>query len=198
MMRRRGRSPTQHGKATNAVDGDDASQSSCEPIDEDEQREMVQRLHVEAAKQSKFFQLLFGYGIGGFATLLSLLFPTLCPDECSNQESSCWIHAICSSLLHIHTVYPFIISSKSAEPGTKNNDWMKNINTIYGLLLQVLPLLLWITGLAFNHDEDHFHLGLIIGNAVTYGGSWVVYYDMMSTNKALNDLDNAQYRHKAL
>jgi hypothetical protein len=206
LMRRRGRSPTQYRKTTDGIidgvndDNGDASLSPCEPMDEDEQRELVQRLRTEAAKQSKFFQQLFGFGIGGFATILSLLFPMLCPDECHNEQS-CWVHSVYSSLVHIYTVYPFIPTSKltsSATSASARRTFRSRWKDVCGMMLHIIPFVLWCTGLAFNHDIDHFHLGLIIGNLVTYLGSWLVYWDMQSTNNALQELDDAQYRHKSL
>ena len=62
----------------------------------------------------------------------------------------------------------------------------------------MVPWIVWIFGGAFDHDEDHFHLGLMIGSLVTYLGSFFVRWDMKSMDKALEELHNAQYKHKAL
>lgn len=196
--RRRGRSPTALSQSSNAAvdhrdaiynldDDDDDDDSSVEPLDEDEQKALVERLHAEGAAQSRFFQQLFGYGIGGFASIFSICFPLLCPDEC-RREQLCWVHALYSCLVHVWTVHPFIFSSATT----------KQWKDVFSLIVQVLPWLIWIFGTAFSHDEDHFHLGLLIGNLVTYLGAFVIRWDMQSTNKALKQLHDAQYRHKAL
>jgi hypothetical protein len=193
--RRRGRSPTPQFQATNAavIDSGNADDnvndedSSVEPMDEDEQRAIVESLHAQAVAQSRFFQQMFGYGIGGFATIFSLCFPLLCPDECYH-ERLCWIHAVFSSAVHAWTVHPFILQV------TEWSRW----KCIIGLSLQVVPWLIWLFDTTFSRDEDHLHLGLMIGNLVTYSGSFLMHWDMQSTNMALRELDDAQYSHKAL
>lgn len=169
----------------------DDDYSSVEPLDEDEQRELVQSLHIQAVEQSRFFQKAFGYGIGGFAMIFSLCFPFLCPDEC-RHESTCWVHAVFASAVHAWTVHSFVLPSSSAAASPSRS------KDVVSLALQVIPWLIWVFGSSFAHDEDHFHLGLIIGNLVTYLGAFLIRWDMESTNKALQDLDAAQYRHKAL
>jgi hypothetical protein len=197
--RRRGRSLTKQFQsidANAAVDtgeaddnnyNDNDEDSSVEPLDEDEQKALVESLHAEAAAQSRFFQQLFGYGIGGFAMIFSLCFPLLCPDEC-RQEQLCWVHAVYASLVHAWTVHPFIL------PSSKMQLWKAMVS----LMAQAMPWIIWIFGTAFSHDDDHFHLGLMIGNLVTYLGAFVIHWDMKSTNKALKELDDAQYKHKEL
>ncbi|KAG7342210.1 hypothetical protein IV203_007302 [Nitzschia inconspicua] len=193
--RRRGRSPTKEFASTDAASavarGDNTidEDSPVELLDEDEQKALVDKLKADAAAQSRFFQRLYGYGIGGFATIFSLCFPLLCPDEC-HKERVCWIHAVYSSLTHVWTVHPFLV------PSTKSQ--LYRWNGIISLIVQVIPWLIWMFGTAFLQDEDQFHLGLMIGNLVTYLGSFLIDWDMNSTNRALKELDDAQYKHKAL
>jgi hypothetical protein len=195
--RRRGRSPTQY-IATNGTaivyngnddDDDDGNDedSSVEPLDEDEQRELVQSLRIQAAQQSRFFQTAFGFGIGGFAMIFSLCFPFLCPDEC-HHEKMCWMHAVYASAVHAWTVHSLVL------PSARPNRWKDMVN----LALQVLPWMMWLFGTSFAHDEDHFHMGLMIGTLVTYLGAFLIRWDMESTDRALKDLDNARYKHKAI
>jgi hypothetical protein len=49
-----------------------------------------------------------------------------------------------------------------------------------------------------GEEEEHFHLGLMIGNIVTFLGLLVLRWDALSTRLALQELDAAQYKHKAL
>ena len=79
-------------------------------------------------------------------------------------------------------------------PSTKFNTWKDMVS----LACQVTPWIIWFFGSSFAHDEDHFHLGLMIGNIVTILGSLLIRWDMESTNKALKDLDDARYKHKAI
>jgi hypothetical protein len=191
----RGRSPTRQFRTTNASvidsgsmnDNGNHDDSSVEPMDEDDQRAIMESLHAEAIAQSRFFQHLFGYGIGGVAMIISFCFPLLCPDECYH-ERLCWLHATFSSAVHAWTVHPFILHL------TELPQW----KGVVGLAFQIVPWLIWLFGTTFSHDADHFHLGLMIGNLVTYSGSFLIHWDMQSTNMALRELDDAQYRHKAL
>ncbi len=200
--RGRGRSPTKHIRGTNSAKIDNGlvdtnDDSSAEPLDEDEQKELVENLHAEAFAQSRFFQKLFGYGIGGFAAILSLTFPLLCPDECYH-ESTCWFHAVYASAVHCWAVHPFVVGSFASTNTYLVSGIGPRWKSYVSLTFQFAPWMIWLFGTSFAQDQDHFHVGLMIGNLVTFLGGFLIYWDMQSTNKALKDVKDAQYKHKAL
>lgn len=183
MRRRRGRSPTQYSDATNAVE--------AEPLDEDDQKELVESLEKEAAEQTKLFQAMFGFGIGGMAIVFSLIFPVLCPEECNVDRTTamaCWSHSIYSSILNAWVVYPFI---------SRRSLTTKPPSIAIDLVLQTIPIALWFAGF-FGPDDDFFHVALFIGNILTFLGARIMYWDVQSTKKSLESLDAARYRHKTL
>jgi hypothetical protein len=150
--------------------------------------------------------MYFGYGIGGFAIVFSLIFPLLCPDECAannndnNNATICWLHAVYSSLTHAWVIYPFVMKETSQ---TRRGVSKLRTRTDFIVIafLQLLPIILWLTGffIAVQQDDDHFfHLALIIGNVVTYIGAHLIHWDIQSTRKAIEELDSARYKHKAL
>jgi len=185
-MRRRGRSKTRYSESTNAGQG---TESEEEPMDEDDQIELVEALELEVAEQTRYFQMAFGYGIGGMAIFVSLIFPLLCQDECYVDRQTtiaCWTHSVLSSLVHAWTVYPFAL---------QRNQRPRPI-AIDGTL-QLIPILMWWFGF-FHNDEEQFHLALLIGNLVTFSGARLMYWDIESTKRSLQSLDAARYRHKSL
>lgn len=185
MRRRRGRSPTQYTESTNA------DRLQDDPLDEDDQKELVKSLRKEADDQTRLFQALFGFGIGGMAIVFSLIFPLLCPDECNVDRATamaCWSHAIYSSGLNTWLVYPFLFRrSLTTQPPS----------IVIDLALQTIPIVLWLVGV-FGPDEDFFHVALFIGNTFTFLGARLMYWDIRSTRKSLESLDAARYRHKTL
>jgi hypothetical protein len=184
---RRGRSQTRYSESTNAVD----DPNDDEPLDEDDQQDLIESLEREAANQTGFFHAVFGFGIGGMAIVFSLIFPLLCPDECSAEKGAalaCWSHALFSSGLHGWSIHPFALKrSVTTRPPSIAVD----------IILQAIPIVLWFTGF-ISKDEDHFHLALLIGNFVTFLGARLMYWDLQSTKRSLEDLDAARYRHKSL
>mmetsp|Transcript_27033 Transcript_27033/g.30313 ORF Transcript_27033/g.30313 Transcript_27033/m.30313 type:complete len:181 (+) Transcript_27033:50-592(+) len=176
-----------------------STNSDGECIDEDDQKELVESLHREANIQSIFFQNIFCFGIGGLAILFSLTLPLLFPDECANNSSTytagasiCCSHAVYSSLTHAWTIHPFILKTSQATAGVS-----KITTDVVGIVLQTIPIVLWLTGF-FSQDKDHIHLALLIGNVVTIIGAHLIYWDIYSTRKAIKELYNARYKHKAL
>ena len=179
-LNRRGRSQTRYSESTNA--------DQDELIDEDDQQELIESLQREAAIQSRFFQNIFGFGIGGMAIVFSLIFPLLCPDECAAEGmGACWSHSVFSSALHAWSIHPFVLKTLSTRSPT----------TIIDVALQMIPILLWLTGFV-SRDEGLFHFALLVGNIVTFIGAHLIYWDMKSTETALGNLDAARYKHKSL
>eukprot|EP00536_Pseudo-nitzschia_multiseries_P009496 jgi/Psemu1/23330/gm1.23330_g len=196
---RRGRSPTPYQNATNADNFDD----DASMMDEDDQLELVESLQREAISQTRFFQKLFCYGIGGIAIAISLAFPLLCPDECgADQETAmaCWSHSVFSTAVHLRTVRPFASESPpSPSPTTtiSRSAAAIRVQSAIDIVLQVGPIGLWWAGF-FSTDEDHFHLALLIGNFVTFLGARLIQWDMQATQHALESLDASRYKHKSL
>ena len=187
IRKRRGRSQTRYSESTNA----DRSDEHDEPLDEDDQRELVESLEREAAVQTRFFQDVFAFGIGGIAIVFSLTLPLLCPEECTANDGTklaCWSHAVVSSGVHAWSIHPFLLTRSLTT---------RSPSIVIDVMLQVIPIVLWLTGFVSN-DEDHFHLALLIGNLVTFFGARLMYWDVESTKKSIEDLDAARYRHKTL
>jgi hypothetical protein len=181
---RRGRSHTRYSESTNADPND-------EPLDEDDQQELIESLEREAAIQTRFFHALFGFGIGGMAIVFSLIFPLLCPDECAAEKGTalaCWSHAVFSSGLHAWSIHPFVL---------KRSVTTRPPSIVVDIILQAIPIVLWFTRFV-SKDEDHFHLALLIGNFVTFFGARLMYWDVQSTKRSLEELDAARYKHKSL
>ena len=221
---RRGRSPTLYAGTTELSMNDDSDYNefhTVEPMDEDDQKALVEKLRKDATEQTRFFQLLFGYGVGGFGCVLAIALPILCHDECQSTLLECWGHSTVSFGLHVLSVYPFVSPtihsvrdssritvssptdeterSNSLKPSTtKNTSNAESKRTrIYYIVLQLIPCCVWLMG-DTGDDPDHFHLVLLIGNAISFLGSLVLLWDIDSTNKALADLESSQYKHKSL
>ena len=177
--RRRGRSKTRYSESTNA---------SAEPMDEDDQIELIESLEKEALEQTMFFQKIYGFGIGGMAIVVSLIFPLLCPDECRETPIACWCHAMLSSAVHAWQAIPFAF-----QIAIVNGPPHMAVDSTF----QLIPIVIWLLGF-FGNDEDQFHLALLIGNLVTFLGSRLMYWDIQSTKKSLESLDAARYKHKSL
>lgn len=187
---RRGRSPTRYAGATNA--NQNQRSEDYEPMDEDDQEELVESLAREAARQSLMFQNAYGYGIGGLAIVFSMVFPLLCGEECAaDRWAACWSHSLFSAGVHFRSVQPFVWKSST----TRVQPRTRLYNSI-DIVLQIVPIGLWWTG--FLHDEEHFHLALLIGNLVTVLGARLIHWDMEVTERALEGLDAARYKHKCL
>ncbi|MGK3750158.1 MAG: hypothetical protein ACI8RD_002457 [Bacillariaceae sp.] len=216
-IRNRGTTRSSIDKYTESPTTDDADTDDDQEqfIDEDDQKDLVESLQSEANIQSIFFQNVFGYGIGGFAIIFSLIFPLLCPDECANNNNNnnidnnnngaaatiCWLHAVYSSLTHAWVMYPFVMK-KTSQTTRREVSKIRTITNFIGIALQLLPTVLWLTTgffiAAAQHDDHFFHLALIIGNVVTYIGAHLIYWDIQSTRNAIEELDSARYKHKAL
>ncbi len=211
-MKRRGRSPTKKSRSTNAIlDG--------EMIDTDDQELLIRSLEEEAHQQSQLFQKAFA-AVGGFAMVISLLvYPFLCHEECSQRLISCWTHAIVSCVTHGLSIQCSRCRNRKdncdedeQDDDDKNNksdeddgiDPMILAISIWktklfqgAVVLNLLPLLLWIVGF-FDQDLEHFHLGLVLGNVVTLVGAFLLLWDVQSTRQALDELNGAKYEHKSL
>lgn len=134
---RRGRSQTRYSESTNADRND-------EPIDEDVQKELVDFLEREAAVQTRFFSSVFGFGIGGMAMMFSLIFPLLCPDECSAGDGAalaCWSHSLFSSGVHAWSIHPFVL---------KRSLTTRLPSIVVDFTLQTFPIALWLAGFFFK------------------------------------------------
>lgn len=199
---RRGRSPTTYTGTTNGS-ANASDDKNVEPMDEDDQKALVENIRKEATAQSRFFQLLFGYGVGGFGVALSLVLPLLCDEECKDAKLECWCHALFSFLLHVWSVYPFVVKTSFSDASSLSPmDYSTSLmearwKQVVGLALQMLPVVLWLGG-GMGDDPAYFHLVLLIGNVISYLGSRVILWDIHSTNRALADLEGSQYRHKSL
>ena len=180
-MRRRGRSPTCH-MGTNA--------NTEEYLDKDDQDALVESLEVEALAQNRQFQTYFGI-VGGFAALISLIYPLLCQQECSSQWFTCWFHALVSLFAHLGAIY-----LSRTDPSSLRAQQPLAVVALTTVVI-VIPILLWIMGF-FSEDIEHFHIGLTIGNLVTFVGTMLLRWDVYSTTKALEDLHGAKYEHKSL
>lgn len=177
-MRRRGRSATSY-RGTNTVSEDDV-------MDEDDQSELVEEIFLEAEAQMRRFQSYFKC-IGVGAMTIALVDPFLCQEECEQQIASCWTHSIFSSILHVAAVA--LARNQNDEQDFR---WFL---TLFGLV--VLPMILWIMDL-FHEDVEHFHIGLLVSNMVTFAGCILLRWDDQSTSTAINDLDDLKYAHKTL
>ena len=177
-MKRRGRSPTPRKE----IIQDD-------PLDEQDQQQLIESLEQEAAQQTRQFQLFFSI-VGSFAILVALSYPFLCPTECSTKWISCGIHSLYSAINHglmILSVSRDDINSRA------HGRWFYALS-----LYTIIPFAIWLLLANFDLDREHFHLGLIIGNVVTWIGCVLLRWDTTSTRRALDDLHAAKYEHKSL
>jgi TRAP-type uncharacterized transport system fused permease subunit len=155
-------------------------------MDKDDQDALVESMEDEAWQQTKQFQRFFGF-VGGFAVLVSLAYPLLCQEECSVRWTTCWIHSIVSSVNHVCAI---LLSRRNQ----RSQDFQLLVATIF---LVAAPSALWVFG-NFAEDVEHFHVGLLVGNLVTFLGALLLRWDIESTSKALDDLNGAKYEHKSL
>jgi hypothetical protein len=182
MLRRR----TPNSKQAPEPSSESSNPESLLLLDEDDQEQLLQSLEQEVAKQARQFQKLFAL-VGGFAFLVSLFYPFLCATECSSKWIIiCWTHAVYSATMHGIV----ILISRDLRQQSRQ--------AIYCLsILIIIPIILWILG-KFADDIEHFHLGLMIGNIVTFVGWLLLRWDARSSGKALDDLNSAKYEHKSL
>jgi hypothetical protein len=156
-------------------------------MDIDDQDLLVHSLEDQAFQQTKDFQRYFGLVVG-FAVLVSLVYPLLCQEECSTQWAACWIHAAVSSLTHALS----ILLSRKDPPSSRDLPLLLATS-----VPTVIAVLLWLAG-KFAEDIEVFHLGLILGNIVSFMGSLLLRWDIQSTKTALEELHGAKYEHKSL
>ena len=202
MVKRRGRSQTPADQCTNAAShGREDGEPVCY-MDEDDQDELVTSLQDDAIRQAKQFHKFFAF-VCLFAIFVTVLYPWLCPVDCSNKQFRCWIHTGYSVLLHAldialqkHT--PFENTPQSTMIGMKAALFISSRGLILAAAsLTVLPLVLLLVG-AITDDVEDFHLGLIVGNMVTFGGLVLLRWDAASTNRALEELNGSKYKYKDL
>jgi len=134
------------------------------------------------------------------------VYPFLCHDECSQRLVSCWTHAMFSCGTHGLSIR--LSRSMNLQETKKDKEgmeydpspsvafWTTDLFHV-GVALNILPLVLWVVGL-FHQDVEHFHLGLALGNVVTFLGSSILLWDVHSTRHALADMNGAKYEHKSL
>lgn len=187
-MRRRGRSPTPH-HGTNTDPHHDENDNDF--LDSDDQNALVASLEAEYRSQAKQFQLAFGL-VGGFAMAASLLYPFLCEEECSTRLLACWTHTAVAVVAHGLSILLSRIEQHGSSQTTRSMALLVGASS-----LTLVPVLLWVAGF-FHDDIEHFHLGLVLGNAVTLTGSMLLRWDAHSTRIALEDLNGAKYEHKSL
>lgn len=177
-MRRRGRSPTSY-RGTNTVTEDDA-------LDEDDQNELIEEIQREAEAQMKQFQRYFTF-IGAIAIGIALADPLLCQEECEKQTVACWMHSIFSAIMHGAAV--------ALARNKRNEQDLHWFLTLFALV--VLPMLCWMMDL-FHEDIEHFHIGLLLSNMVTFVGCMLLRWDDNSTTNSINDLHSLKYAYKSL
>jgi hypothetical protein len=177
-MRRRGRSPTLH-IGTN---------TSTQPdlLDEDDQDALVKSLEDKSLEQTRRFQRFFSY-VGGFALVVSLVFPLMSHEECSTQWLTCLSHSIISATAHGCSV-----ALGQADPHASISKFSQA-----GVALIAFTVLLWLAGLS-KENFDHFHLSLICGNIVTFLGAGLLRWDIENTLRDIKELKGAKYEHKSL
>lgn len=193
MIRRRGRSPTKH-LGTNTAEASDA----LEFLDTDDQDALVESLAYESKAQAQQFQKLFGL-VGLFAIFVSLGYPFLCQEECSVRAFSCWFHVLSSCGTHGLSIWLSRVDLEAlwSTEETGRVQMFPPIATLFGILVNLVPIVFWVGGI-FHADVEHFHVGLGLGNVVTFTGSLLLRWDAVSTYAALEDLDGAKYEHKSL
>ncbi|CAJ1943134.1 unnamed protein product [Cylindrotheca closterium] len=177
-MRRRGRSPTSY-RGTNTTTEDDV-------LDEDDQSELIEEIRLEAEAQMEQFQRYFTF-IGFGAIAISLVDPFLCQEECEQQITSCWSHSIFSAVLHGAAVA--LARNQSNE---QDFHWFLIL-----FALVVIPMIFWVMDL-FHEDIEHFHIGLLLSNMVTFVGCILLRWDDQSTFTSIDDLHDLKYAHKTL
>ena len=204
MVRRRGRTLTPVNQSTNAEDHNHSNynqEGDGEPvtfIDEDDQEKLVLSLQADAIRQTEQFRRFFAF-VCVFAILVTVAYPLLCRTYCSNQPRICWIHSGYSSILHgVIIALQYYVPLSGPQPGKitmEANAVASSRNAILlTAILTTLPLLLGV----LKNDAEDFHLGLIIGNMVTFVGMLLLRWDAASTRRALEELHASKYKYKDL
>eukprot|EP00934_Nitzschia_sp_Nitz4_P005643 Nitzschia sp. Nitz4//scaffold11_size288233//18932//19585//NITZ4_000730-RA/size288233-processed-gene-0.200-mRNA-1//-1//CDS//3329533942//5633//frame0 len=207
---RRGRSPTPHVVNNSTIPDDD--KETTEFLDSDDQRALIATLRAEAQTHQRQLQRAFVV-LGGTGSFLSLIFPWLCPEECSIQPMRCWIHALMAALLHVSSI-AFVGKNTTTDRLQRFQFGILEVSTLVAhlwclLMCIVVGLghdssLLWLgapsssTTQGLSTEMNWFHVGLCAGNLVTYMGAWLLQWDARSTSQALQELQQAQYDHKTL
>ena len=204
-MRRRGRSLTPVNQSTNAEDHNDCSNYNQEGvgeqatfIDEDDQEKLVLSLQVDAIRQAEQFRRFFAV-VCVFAILVTIAYPLLCRTYCSSQPRLCWIHSAYSSILHgVIIALQYYVPLRGPQLGKitmeANTESSSRSAILLTAILITLPLLLGV----LKNDAEDFHLGLIIGNMVTFVGMLLLRWDAASTRRALEELHASKYKYKDL
>lgn len=170
-------------------------ENEVQPLDEDDQEEIVQSLTEEAQEQMELIHSIFSR-VCEAAIFLCLLVGMATPDVW------CWIHVIGASVLH----WGSIQVAATAKPGSDDRGTFQT----YFPLLAVLAVAAVVVrpggataaskrSLSSEREDDlSHHLGLAISNIVTMGGAFYLKWDSRSTRKALEDLERSKYRYKSL
>ena len=174
-----------------------------EPLDEQEQEQIIQSLMEESREQMELIHSIFSRVCEAAIFLCLVVGVTTTPDVW------CWVHVIGASVVHWGAIQ-VVASSKIIMSNDSNSSRSKAAT-----LQKYLPLLVVFTmaiyvlrnnsfspnnTVARNRlgDDTSHHLGLIVSNVVTMGGAFYLKWDNQRTKQALEELIKSKYQYKSL
>lgn len=201
-----------------------ASENVVEPMDEDEQQALVNKLDKETTQQQVHIDQAFRYLC--ITAAISCIMCTAYVHQTSKNKSTNdngnessrktnhltlfrWTHGILASLLHIISIRIVLIRTRNL------NVWTCHLPITFNLLLASVALfsarslkssktddlLLTMAADDENNAEQNaifLHYGLVISNLLVLCAALLLRWDAQSTEKAIQELKDSRYRHKSL
>jgi hypothetical protein len=170
-------------RRTTASDG--ASAEAADPIDENEQDEIVKNINDDASAQMKEMIQIFGYICLVAAVACVVLGVTA-------STKVLGVHAMVASGLHILARY--LCSSTSA------TSFWRDAGLLVATVFPMLALFLLLPAMSLSNygAESEYHLSLTLGNLLTSVTCVFLKRDQNSTAKAISELHASKYSFKSL
>lgn len=164
---------------------DGASNEAVDPIDENEQDEIVKQIHEDAAAQMKEMIQIFGYICLVAAVACVVL-------GFSASVFMLGVHAMVAAGLHILARY--------FGSTTRATSFSRDAGLLAAALFPMAMLFLLLPAMSLSNygAESEYHWGLTLGNLLTSVTSIFLKRDRDSTARAIAELHTSKYSFKSL
>jgi hypothetical protein len=176
----------------------ETKEDPVEPIDSDEQENLVSEMRAEMKRQEKSINRTFQVVAFG-AALLSILCSLYVEIRQTGTLPSIarllrWTHGGLAAGLHLLAMH-----TATALPASSRLKWIFYLPAVITLFVGTGALFVVRKADTVDTDESvKLHQGLLLGNILTgVAGLWLR-LDSLSMQKSLQDLKASQYKHKGL